>query len=1074
MFLAARATAVVVLALVLLAPASLRAACGPECDACWVNTEGGDWDQGSNWLAGTPPLATDYVCVDAPAPVGGYTVTATSAVTVGGLLVDGGLLGVATLTLGPMPFTLDGEGTIGPKGELKLYSTLLTTNQDGTLTVDGTADLSGGTIDVPLTLAGTLVWTNMATLSEAPITQPGCLMTTGDNAAGSAQLQIMDDTFVNCCEVRFTSVESRSLTVDGTLVNQVGGVIRTFGTGRRAGVDGPMATVDARVENYGLVEAETLPLAIASTGAGDHLNHPGGTISSGGAELVLDLSGTKAPGSFTNQGNVRIGILKAPRTVVVRGGTFYPSTGTVTGTGTLILDATTVSPLLDPVTLANGGYTLVLADVVVAQGATVANAAETLVWGTTTVLGSLTNAATGTVAVQGTADRGNAFLAFAASASNGGVLELDNADTEEWAATVVLPAGATLTNEVGGEIVALQGGGGYRGVEAELDNQGTVRAVATTLTLAAADADHLNSGEVRAEGGTIWVDLDAVKGAKAPGSFTNQGNVRIGVLKQGSVVHLQGGTFYPAEGTVTGTGDLELVGTTVAALGMPAVGTLVNDATTLFLVGCTVEAGASVVNNGSAHAWGTNAVYGELGNAAGATLAVEGTAAHGGAVLSLASGMSNAGTIELDDTDSAAAQAATLACDGGAFVNLATATLRSRSTDDGSRTLACALDNRGTVRVLSGQLNVGRSNAAHVSSGSVDLLGGDLHLDLSLKGERTSSFTNLGLVDIGLGRTLRAHGGSFTNDTTGEIRGRGTLDAPFTPLTNAGLLAPGSSPGHLTVVGDLAQTGSARIEVEIGGNLPGDEHDWLEVDGSLELAGTLEVVQLDPFHPAVGDEFAVLSWGSHSGAFATVTEPVLDHGLAWDFTAGATQGVVHTLCVGPELAVTMTADKNPVTVDHELAFTVTVTNSRPVPATLVRVHDVLPSTLVFVPGSSSPGCNQLGGDVECIVGVVAGTASATVVIAVTPIAVGEETNSVTVELDECDLDDANNSSSLTVTVTSAEPCDADGDGDVTTEDLAAAVAHLYGQPAAGNPDCAEGDGLDAADLASTIAAATLP
>ncbi len=55
-----------------------------------------------------------------------------------------------------------------------------------------------------------------------------------------------------------------------------------------------------------------------------------------------------------------------------------------------------------------------------------------------------------------------------------------------------------------------------------------------------------------------------------------------------------------------------------------------------------------------------------------------------------------------------------------------------------------------------------------------------------------------------------------------------------------------------------------------------------------------------------------------------------------------------------------------------------------------------------------------------------------------------------------------------MTVTLAAPCDVNSDWVVDVEDLPVAVEHIFGIPAPGNPDCAEGGGVNAADLAALI------
>ena len=47
----------------------------------------------------------------------------------------------------------------------------------------------------------------------------------------------------------------------------------------------------------------------------------------------------------------------------------------------------------------------------------------------------------------------------------------------------------------------------------------------------------------------------------------------------------------------------------------------------------------------------------------------------------------------------------------------------------------------------------------------------------------------------------------------------------------------------------------------------------INVSGNVALNGTASVTWLNGFMPAVGNSFAVLDYGSHSGTFATITLP---------------------------------------------------------------------------------------------------------------------------------------------------------------------------------------------------------
>ena len=86
------------------------------------------------------------------------------------------------------------------------------------------------------------------------------------------------------------------------------------------------------------------------------------------------------------------------------------------------------------------------------------------------------------------------------------------------------------------------------------------------------------------------------------------------------------------------------------------------------------------------------------------------------------------------------------------------------------------------------------------------------------------------------------------------------------PITNEGVIAPGLSPGKLTIAGNYVQTATGRLDVEIGGLTPETQHDQLEVAGEVTMAGMLNLVFRDGFAPRMGDQVTLLSAG---GALST-------------------------------------------------------------------------------------------------------------------------------------------------------------------------------------------------------------
>jgi len=122
--------------------------------------------------------------------------------------------------------------------------------------------------------------------------------------------------------------------------------------------------------------------------------------------------------------------------------------------------------------------------------------------------------------------------------------------------------------------------------------------------------------------------------------------------------------------------------------------------------------------------------------------------------------------------------------------------------------------------------------------------------------------------------------GDVTNDVTGSIIGDETFNGN---VTNLGTIAPGHSPGTVTVKGDLtlqsmndqgALTGSV-LEIQIGGPNAGTDYDVIDVTGHLTLAGTLHVALIDGFTPNPGQQFHILNAGTTSGTFDAITGAIV-------------------------------------------------------------------------------------------------------------------------------------------------------------------------------------------------------
>jgi hypothetical protein len=217
----------------------------------------------------------------------------------------------------------------------------------------------------------------------------------------------------------------------------------------------------------------------------------------------------------------------------------------------------------------------------------------------------------------------------------------------------------------------------------------------------------------------------------------------------------------------------------------------------------------------------------------GPTFAINNLALPGGSLTV------QSGTLGLTGAASTAA-GSTLAVTGGTLTS--TGTLANAGTfiksSAGTTTLASAFINAGTVNADAGMLDF--AGGYTQSAGQVLLGGGSIAGNMTING--------------------------------GVMGGSGTLTGNV--VNNGGVFNIGSSPGMLTVAGDLTLGAGSTLNVELGGTNQGVDYDLLQVTGTAALDGTLNVALFGGFTGATGNVFDVLTYASRSGDFATVIFPV--------------------------------------------------------------------------------------------------------------------------------------------------------------------------------------------------------
>jgi len=760
------------------------------------------------------------------------------------------------------------SGTVGGAGTLNLISSVVanfaagftnavtalvasnsTINGPGALTNASTKTLTltSVALNTPLTNQGTLIAQGSSTFGGAVSNAQGAtLQVLGNNVGGTSVLTVANG-FTNDGAIELTSANgafgAELFVTNGTLVNSSTGAISS-----QAGAAGPRL-INAQLDNQGsFTVSQALTMGRASSAITNS-----GTIDLNGGDLTVTQSGTTP--SFTNSGTVTIG---AGLTWTVNGGTLNLGTGTVSGAGTLnvanvpaanftagFTNAVTTlvvsnSTVNGPGILTNApSRTLTLTGVTV--NAPVANQGTLIVQGSNTFNGALTTAASTTIQVIGNNVGGTSVMTVANGFTNDGAIDLTSA-SGAFGANLFVTAG-TLINSSTGTITSVVGASGSRALNAQLDNQGQF-IVNQALTMGRSSSAISNSGTIAVNAGLT------VNQALTSPSFTNTGTVNIAA---GQTWTVNGGTLNLTSGAVTGAGTLSLLSVTAANLTtaftntttslvasnttINGPGLLTNDVNrTMTFTNVTLN--APLDNRGTMIAQATNAMNASVTTEAGSTLQIIGNSSGGTSSLSVTTGLTNVGAIEL--TSASGAFGANLTVTGGPLTNASTGTITSLAGAAGARALNASLDNQG-VFTIGQALTMNQPNAVITNSGTIDVSGGDLTVTQSGAG---ASFTTTGPVTIATGRTWTVNNGTL-NVSGGTVTGGGTLtlqsatanfSAGFTNAATALVVSNSTINGPGTLTNAPGKTLTLTNSI-VGAPL--DNQGTLVVQGPVTLNDTL-------------------------------------------------------------------------------------------------------------------------------------------------------------------------------------------------------------------------------------------
>ncbi|MBC8506384.1 MAG: sortase [Anaerolineales bacterium] len=201
----------------------------------------------------------------------------------------------------------------------------------------------------------------------------------------------------------------------------------------------------------------------------------------------------------------------------------------------------------------------------------------------------------------------------------------------------------------------------------------------------------------------------------------------------------------------------------------------------------------------------------------------------------------------------------------------------------GSGTIGIVADSVAISASISGSNQLGI--LPQTTSANIGIAGGSgtLNLTATELGYLSDGFSKVEIGDESNGTgTIDIGTSTFLDPVTlcgGTLNNSGSsITAPSVTLDGA--VAPGQSPGILTVNGNFAFTDNSSFDVEIGGTTPGDaanNHDQIVVNGTVTIGSnvSLNTSAFNSFVPSAGDSFTIIDndgADAISGTFASLAE----------------------------------------------------------------------------------------------------------------------------------------------------------------------------------------------------------
>ncbi|MFD1628880.1 autotransporter-associated beta strand repeat-containing protein [Pseudopedobacter beijingensis] len=701
--------------------------------------------------------------------------------------------------------------------------------------------------------------------------------------------------------------ESLTLNTDaasGMTIN--GGTTITLGSGTTLTLTGASGTVTIAATLGGsgsLIKEGNGTLVLSSVS--NEANMSGGiTVNAGTLQITSDdqlssgtltLNGgtlTNGTAAFTIDNTIVIG--SAGGTFNIGGGsgaTQVVLSGVVSGSGTLTKSGTSILELSGNNTY-TGSTNVTAGTVVVSQ----ANALGTTAGATTVSAGATVRLAGGlTVAeffnIAGTGKSVSA-VNYGALHLTGGTTTLSGPVMFTGNADISAASGATLTlsGALAGNYTLNKTDAGTLILSNTSNAAGMLGgATVTAGTLSVTSADQLPAGTLTLDGGTL------LAGTGTSITFDNA-----------VVIGSSGGTINPGTGTTQLNGAVSGNGT----LTKLASGSLYLNTANTFSGGLKVSAGFVAAFN-SPLALGTGLITLENGTQLGFATITNGTVPNN---IQL-----NGNATILNGT--LAYTIVTLSgviSESGGSRNL---TINANNGTNSSITLGGANTYTGTTTIGSG--TVGITNASNISAGAIILNGINtifkitgsgvtLNHNITLSNSATINNANAvtlsgvisganALTKSGVGTLTLSGTNTYSGSTTvtagtlavnsslgsttaltvasgATLGGSGSIFANASNNTvtvnNGGALAPGNSPGKLTINGNLTMASGSTFSAEIAGTTAGTNYDQVEVSGNVDITGAT-LVATHSYTPGNTDVYTIINKtgsGAITGTFSSLAE----------------------------------------------------------------------------------------------------------------------------------------------------------------------------------------------------------